>query len=429
MSKDMALTLCVGALQLTAHSGGVSVPQRVLAGLRAYALAPLQAGSETLVGVFRITHTTLLVRPLYKSFASLLSTALLLAAAAALSEPLRARDTVVPLLAVLAAGHAARGLLQAQADRGLTPAAEARLSAAVAAAASLAAFALLLATRSSDAFGLDAAAVALAPQLAQLRGSPVGPRAAHAALAAPAALAAGALAGLLSAPGARWARCFALAAAPPRFMRASAAALGLPGGAAAAGQAALLRAAFLATALAAAQPLGAALLSRELAAVGWAGGGSWGWQAGLLAVSAAFHTAAFRPALQAYLDGALLTWHELTHSGRGGLAACLPPGGAGAAAAAAAPHLLRMVTEAKFEQTNKTLCKVAIQLAALPALQLAAAAVLLARRPEVTSPEPLVLPSELWRALAHFLGWWAGASWLASASAMLVGLRSGLFKV
>ena len=60
------------------------------------------------MGVFHITHRTLLVRPLYKSFASLLSTCLLVVAAALLGELLGARATVVPLLACLSAVRQAR---------------------------------------------------------------------------------------------------------------------------------------------------------------------------------------------------------------------------------------------------------------------------------------------------------------------------------
>jgi hypothetical protein len=222
-------------------------------------------------------------------------------------------------------------------------------------------------------------------------------------------------------------------------MADSAAALGVRPGSAAAG-AAIARAAFIATTMAAAAPLALAAFPYQLGAAGVPTrrrdeSAFWRLQAGLLGSAACAGAAAARPALQAFLDASLLTWHELSHAGRGGAAACLPGAraGRGGPASSAAQPLLRALCETKFEQTNKLLCKVALQLLALPALQLAAALLLTAKRPgagvaagEAGAP---ALPAELWRAMALFLAAWSGGSWLAAAGAMLTGLRTGLFKL
>jgi hypothetical protein len=324
-----------------------------------------------------------------------------------------------------AQGQAVRGLLLSQFDSACTPPSERQLGLTVAAGGALLALALLLAPGVPLAASLElpSAAAQLGPSLARLRdrtgvsepprGAPGGLdgwEAAGAAdgaggdvtaplhvawLALPLALLAGVLSGLLAAPGVRWARCFLGATQPPAFSASLCGAS--PRGALAA------RAAFLLSA-ACACAVGAAAARRDAHAPAAL--------PPLLLAAAAAHAAALRPMAQAYLDSALVAWYELRH------------------AAGLDASLALTVMHAKFEATSRLLCKVALQLAAPPALALSAAAVLLAKREDGAEAADAVaaLPASLWRAAAAFLGAWACASWALAAAAALAFFRAGLAK-
>lgn len=436
LSGELPLTLFTAFLTLVLNVY-LSLPQRLLAGLRAYTLAPPEAGDElarSSVGVFRITTRALPGRPLYRAFASVVSTCVLAACTAAVGELLGARATVVPALALLSAGHAVRALLSSQADRALSPEGEARLGGVAALGGGMLALLLLMSSRRSDTFALDDASRALAPVLARLKGESGGGGgggggwAGYASLAAPASLLAGALSGLLCAPGVRWAKCFTLRSQPPAFFRDSAEALQLPSAAATAFSVALARAAFCATMLCAALPPLQSVLRRELRQAGlpaWMDRPNAPHHAWLLLLSAALHMLALRPLMQSFLDGALNAWHELCHSGQGGLAAC----GGNVADVKAATKLLRAVMDVKFESTSRLVCKAALQFAALPALQLAGGLLMLARREGTEAEGEVLVPPELVRSLAGLLACWASCSWVFAAGAMLTALRTGLLRV
>ena len=292
-----------------------------------------------------------------------------------------------------------RALLLAQLDAACTPPAERQLSAAVAFAAFSAAFAtLVFSAPARAAFGVEHAAAAVGPALvrlgAALEGSqtslrakpPPGPPVVlpAPAMAAMLALAAGAVAGLLAPVGVRWARSFALASTPPAFA-ARLCGASTPALAAA-------RAAFVATAVAAAAPFAFPRL-----------------QAPLLVAAAALHAAALRPMAQAFLDAALVSWHELRH------------------AAGVDVTLTLRVMHARFEAASRLLVKVATQLAALPALTLAAG-VALALTPPGDEGDVALLPAHVRRAAASFLGAAACAAWVLAATAALAAFRAGLLK-
>lgn len=294
-------------------------------------------------------------------------------------------------------GQTARALLLAQLDSACTPPAERQLSAAVAFAAFAACFAtLVFSAEARVAFGLEQAAAAVGPAFARLGAAlaasqtsmrvqpPPGPPMVMppAALAAALAAGGGVVTGLLAPAGVRWARSFALAAAPPAFAQrlcgASTPAL------------AAARAAFVATAAAAAAPI--ALPAHH--------------QPALLLAAAALHAVALRPMAQAYLDSALVSWHELRY------------------AAGIDVTLTLRVMHARFEAASRLLVKVATQLAA-PAAFALAAAVVLAATPE---QDTMLLPAALRRTTASFLGAAACAGWVAAASTALAAFRLGLLK-
>ena len=291
-----------------------------------------------------------------------------------------------------------RALLLSQLDAACTPPAERQLSAAVAFAAFAAAFAtLVFSAPARAAFGVEEAAAAVGPALARLGAAlessqtslrakpPPGPPMVlpAPAMAALLALLAGAVAGLLAPAGVRWARSFALASAPPAF------AVRLCGASTPALAAA--RAAFVATAAAAAAPLAFPE----------------GFQAPLLIAAAALHAAALRPMAQAYLDAALVSWHELRH------------------AAGVDVTLTLRVMHARFEAASRLLVKVATQLAAPGALALAAGVALALTPP---GDDVALLPAHVRRAGASFLGAAACAAWVAAAAAALAAFRTGILK-
>jgi hypothetical protein len=290
-----------------------------------------------------------------------------------------------------------RALLLSQLDAACTPPAERQLSAAVAFAAFAAAFAtLVFSAPARAAFGVEQAAAAVGPAFARLGAAlensqtslrakpPPGPPMVlpAPAMAAMLAVLAGAVAGLLAPAGVRWARSFALASAPPAF------AVRLCGASTPALAAA--RAAFVATAAAAAAPVAFPE----------------GLQAPLLIAAAALHAATMRPMAQAYLDAALVSWHELRH------------------AAGVDVTLALRVMHARFEAASRLLVKVAAQLAAPAALALAAGVALDAQ----PVGDALLLPAALRSTGASFLASAACAAWVLAAAAALAAFRGGILK-
>ena len=255
---------------------------------------------------------------------------------------------------------------------------------------------LVFSAEARAAFGVEEAAAAVGPALARFGAAlestqrslrskpPPGPPVVLPAPAMAAMLAAlgGAMAGLLAPAGVRWARSFALASAPPAF------AVRLCGASTPALAAA--RAAFVVTAAAAAAPIAFP-----------------GFQAPLLIAAAALHAAALRPMAQAYLDAALVSWHELRH------------------AAGVDVTLTLRVMHARFEAASRLLVKVATQLAAPGALALAAGVALALTPP---GDDVALLPAHVRRAGASFLGAAACAAWVAAAAAALAAFRTGILK-
>jgi len=352
------------------------------------------------VASFALQPRALLLRAQYRSYASCATAALLAGACWPLGEALGALALVLPTLACLALGHALRGLLLSQADGVCTPPEERRAS-LFAGLAGVVLAALALAAP-GDPHGLRAAAPQLAPLLARLRsaGSLAEAQArwsaggaAYGVLCVPLVLTAGALAGLLAAPGARWARSYSLSTSPPRFCARLVGASLLT--------ALLLRTAFCCTAFAALLPHLQTGAARSAVAGPL-----------LLLVAACSHAATLRAHTQSYLDAALVSWYELRHS-----------------AGVSADMALRVMLQ-KFDAQSRLVCKAALQHAAPPAIMLAAALLMLARRESLDQQHSAqaALPAAVLRSAAYFLGTWACACWTAAAGSMLAALQVGLLK-
>ena len=196
-ASELATTVGVALVSLAFTSRAVNTPaQRLLSGLRVYTMSDDKSSDRlstaTSLTAFPVQGSALVLRPLYQAYVGLVSSCLLAVLATTISEALGARTTVVPVLALLAAAQAARGLSAAFTMVGAgTPPAEQRASAFLGLCAVPAAGLLL-----SHFF----------------------PRVTSPPAFAGACVAAGLLFALLASPGLRWSRSYVMLTSPPRLL-------------------------------------------------------------------------------------------------------------------------------------------------------------------------------------------------------------------
>ena len=414
------------------------VARRLLAGLQAYTLADsqppppstpthvafaTQGAAGTLPATFPVQQLALQVRPHYRLYTSALHSALLCLLALPLAETTGAHTTVLPLLALLTAGHAVRGLLVSLADGRVTTPREQKVS--IAAGVCGCALALVvelggLLGGGPDPLRLRAAGLALAPTLAHLRSTNTydgaaegwrttqGGNAAFVALAIPLALLSGLSAGVVFLPATRWAKAYWLATCPPPGV----AALTTPPAA----HTSLLRLSFVLTAACAALPYFAAQAFSSSSLIAHAAASDGALLPLALIAAATSPLLTCRGAAQSSLDGALVAWYQLRH------------------VTGVDASLAVQVMTAKFGKASSNLCHAAMLHTGPAQLLLAAGTVMLAKRPGVTMDAARggghsVFAPEVYVAAAGFLGAWTALVWTATAFVQLFALRQGLARV
>jgi hypothetical protein len=413
----------------------VPVARRLLAGLQAYTLADAQppppstptqvafatqGAAGTQPATFPIAQLALQVRPHYRLYTSALHSALLCFLALPLAEATGAHTTVLPLLALLTAGHAVRGLLVSLADGRVSTPGEQKVSITAGVCGCCVALVIELAGLPGggpDPLRLRAAGLALAPQLARLRstntldGAAEGRNngdAAFVALAIPLALLAGLSAGLVVLPAARWAKAYWLATCPPPGV----AAFTTPPAA----HTALLRLSFMLTAACAALPYFAAQAFSSSSFIAHAAAHDASLLPLCLVLAAATHLLTCRGAAQSSLDGALVAWYQLRH------------------VTGVDASLAVQVMTAKFGKASSHLCHAAMLHAGPAQLLLAAGTIMLAKRPGVALDAAKgggnsVFAPEVYVAFFGFLGAWTALVWTTAAFVQLFALRQGLARV